>query len=93
MELPDGFEFGFVETDEEVEELLKFHSIVHPEDDIEELRRQIDHLPGFGREMNYFIRDLDKGIIVTALNSIPFTWNYEDTWVGLVLSRNIEEKD
>jgi len=90
MELPDGFEFGVVESDEDLEELLKFHSIVHPNDDVEELRRQIDHLPGFGREMNYFIRDLDKGIIVTALNSIPFIWNYEDIqlrnlelgWVG-----------
>ena len=90
MELPDGFEFGLVETDEEVEELLKFHSIVHPDDDVEELRRQIDHLPGFEREMNYYIRDLDKGHIVTALNSIPSIWNYEDIplrnlelgWVG-----------
>jgi len=90
MELPDGFEFGVVESDEEVEELLKFHSIVHPDDDVEELRRQIDHLPGFSQEMNYYIRDLDKGIIVTALNSIPFIWNYEDIplrnlelgWVG-----------
>ncbi len=90
MELPDGFEFGFVKTDEEVEELLNFHAIVHPEDDREELRRQIDHLPGFGREMNYYIRDLDTGKIVTALNSIPFVWNYEDIplnnlelgWVG-----------
>lgn len=90
MDLPDGFEFGIIKTDEEVEELLKFHSIVHPEDDIEELRRQIDHLPGFSREMNYYIRDLDKNLIVSALNSIPFTWNYEDVplrnlelgWVG-----------
>jgi len=90
LKLPDGFEFGIVESDEEVEELLKFHSIVHPNDDVEELRRQIDHLPGFGREKNYYIRDLDKGIIVTALNSIPFIWNYEDIplrnlelgWVG-----------
>jgi len=90
MKLPDGFEFGIVKTDEEVEELLKFHSIVHPDDDTEELRRQIDHLPGFSREMNYYIRDLDKGIIVSALNSIPGVWNYEDIplqnlelgWVG-----------
>jgi hypothetical protein len=90
MELPDGFEFGFVKTDEEVEELLNFHAIVHPEDDREELRRQIERLPGFGREMNYYIRDLDTGKMVTALNSIPFVWNYEDIplnnlelgWVG-----------
>jgi len=90
MELPDGFEFGFVETDEDVEELIKFHSIVHPDDDKEVLPRQIEHLPGFGREMNYFIRNLDKGVMVTVLNSIPHTWNYEDIplrnlelgWVG-----------
>ena len=90
MELPDGFEFGFVETDEDVEELVKFHSIVHPKDDIGVLPRQIANLPGFGREKNYFIRDLDKGIIVSSLNAIPFTWNYEDVplrnlelgWVG-----------
>ncbi|MGY5880931.1 MAG: GNAT family N-acetyltransferase [Candidatus Thorarchaeota archaeon] len=90
MELPDGFEFGFVETDEDVEELVKFHSIVHPEDDVGVLPRQIANLPGFGREMNYFIRDLDKGIIVSTLNAIPFIWNFEDIplrnlelgWVG-----------
>ncbi|MGY5860332.1 MAG: GNAT family N-acetyltransferase [Candidatus Thorarchaeota archaeon] len=90
MELPDGFEFGFVENDEEVEELIKFHSIVHPQDDIAVLPRQIVNLPGFGREMNYFIRDLDKGIIVSTLSAIPSTWNYEDIplrnlelgWVG-----------
>jgi hypothetical protein len=90
MDLPDGFEFGIVKTDEEVEELLKFHAIVHPDDDTEELRRQIDHLPGFSREMNYYIRDLDKDLIVSALNSIPSIWNYENIplqnlelgWVG-----------
>lgn len=90
MNLPDGFEFGIIQTDEEIEELLKFHSIVHPDDDPEELRRQIDHLPGFSREMNYYIRDTDKGLIVSSLNSIPSIWMYEDVslrnlelgWVG-----------
>ncbi len=90
MNLSDGFEFRIVQTDEEVEELLKFHSIVHPDDDTGELRRQIDHLPGFSREMNYYIRDLDKDLIVSALNSIPSIWNYENIplrnlelgWVG-----------
>ena len=48
MKLPDGYEFSTVETDEDVEELLKFHSIVHPDDDLNELRRQIYQLPGFG---------------------------------------------
>ena len=90
MEVPDGFEFGYVETDEELEEFLKFQSLVHPDDDVEELRRQIELLPAFTREMNYYIRDLDTGHIVSALNSIPSTWNYEDIplknlelgWVG-----------
>ena len=90
MDLPDGFEFGIVQTDDEVEELLEFQSIVHSDDDSEELRRQIDSIPGFGREMNYYIRDLDKNKIVSALNSIPFIWHYEDIplrnlelgWVG-----------
>ena len=90
MNLPDGFEFRIVQTDEEVDELLNFHSIVHPDDDTGELTRQIDHLPGFSKEMNYYIRDLDKDLIVSALNSIPGIWNYEDIplqnlelgWVG-----------
>ncbi|MFW9844052.1 MAG: GNAT family N-acetyltransferase, partial [Candidatus Thorarchaeota archaeon] len=87
---PDGFEFGFIETDEDVKDLVKFHSLVHPEDDPEVLPRQIANLPGFGREMNYVIRDLDKGTIVSTLNAIPHVWNYEDIrlrnlelgWVG-----------
>ncbi len=90
MNLPDGFEFRIVQTDDEVAELLEFHSLVHPNDDVQELRRQIEQLPGFGREMNYYIRDLNKNKIVSALNSIPFVWNYEDIplrnlelgWVG-----------
>ena len=90
MDLPDGFEFGCIETDEDIEELVKFHSIVHPDDDPEVLPRQIANLPGFGRDMNYIIRDIDKGIIVSTLNAIPHLWNYEDIplrnlelgWVG-----------
>jgi len=90
MDLPDGFEFGIIQTDDDVEELLEFHSIVHPNDDVQELHRQIEQLPGFGREMNYYIRDINKNKIVSALNSIPFIWNYEDIplrnlelgWVG-----------
>lgn len=57
MKLPDGYKFGTVETDEELEELIKFHTIVHPDDDPDELRRQINKLPGFGRELNFYIRD------------------------------------
>ena len=90
MKLPDGYEFGTIETDEEVEELLKFHTIVHPDDDPDELRRQINKLPGFGRELNFCIRDTAKNEIVCALNAIPGVWCYEDVplknlelgWVG-----------
>ena len=90
VKLPDGYKFSTVETDEDVEELLKFHSIVHPDDDPDELRRQIYNLPGFGKELNFYIRDTDKNEIVCALNAIPGTWYYEDVplrnlelgWVG-----------
>lgn len=90
MSLPDGFELGIVKTDEELEELVEFNSIVHREDDPEELRRMINYFPGFKREMNYFIRDLDKGKIVSSANAIPSIWMYEDIslrnlelgWVG-----------
>jgi hypothetical protein len=90
VKLPDGYEFGSVETDEELEELLSFHTIVHPDDDPDELRRQINKLPGFGRKLNFYIRDKAKNVIVCALNAIPSTWYYEDVplrnlelgWVG-----------
>jgi hypothetical protein len=83
--LPDGLEFGIVKTDEELEELIKFNSTIHEPQDGEELRRIIDLLPHFGREMNYFIRDTDKGIFVSSLNAIPSVWGY----AGLPL-RNLE---
>jgi GNAT superfamily N-acetyltransferase len=83
--LPDGLEFGTVETDEELEELITFNSTIHEPQDGEELRRIIDNLPGFGREMNWFIRDSDKGVIVSTLNGIPSTWAY----AGIPL-RNLE---
>jgi hypothetical protein len=90
VKLPDGYEFGTVETDEEVEELLKFHTIVHPDDAPDELRRQINKLPGFGRKLNFYIRDTAENEIVCALNAIPSVWHYEDVplqnlelgWVG-----------
>lgn len=74
--LPDGLEFGTVETEEELEELIKFNSIIHGPQDGESLRRIIGNLPGFGREMNWFVRDSDKGMIVSSLNGIPSTWAY-----------------
>jgi len=85
MKLPDGYEFGVVRTDEDLEELISFNSMVHDDDDAEELRRQIEKLPGFGRELNFFIRDVDKSIIVTSLNAIPSVWAYEG-----VLLQNLE---
>jgi hypothetical protein len=76
--LPDGLEFGTIETDEELEELIKFNSTIHEPQDGEELRRIIENLPGFGREMNWFVRDVDKGVIVSTLNGIPSTWAYAE---------------
>ncbi|MHA2142220.1 MAG: GNAT family N-acetyltransferase [Candidatus Thorarchaeota archaeon] len=83
--LPDGLEFGIVETDDELEELIKFNSSIHEPQDGEELRRIIDLLPGFSREMNFYIRDSDKGVFVSSLNAIPSVWSY----AGIAL-RNLE---
>ncbi len=90
LDLPEGFEFGVVETDEELEELIGFNELIHSDDDPEELRRVIENLPGFGRELNFFLKDTDKGEIVCSLNAIPCQWLYEDAllnnlelgWVG-----------
>ncbi|MHA2379075.1 MAG: GNAT family N-acetyltransferase [Candidatus Thorarchaeota archaeon] len=84
MDLPEGFEFLTAETEQDLEDILDFNSKVH-EDDPQELRRVIENLPGFGLEMNYFIRDVDTGMIVSAMNAIPSTWAYE----GIPL-RNLE---
>jgi predicted acetyltransferase len=89
LELPDGFEFCTAKTEQDLDDIIEFNSKVH-EDDPEELRRVIENLPGFGLEMNYFIRDTDKGMIVSAMNAIPSTWAYEGVplrnlelgWVG-----------
>ncbi|MHA1902790.1 MAG: hypothetical protein ACXADL_09675 [Candidatus Thorarchaeota archaeon] len=85
MNLPDGFEFGIVETDEEEDELIKFNENIHRPEDAKFLKRILDNLPNFGRERNYYVRDLDKGIIVSSINSIPSTWDYD----GVAL-RNLE---
>ncbi|MFW9925358.1 MAG: GNAT family N-acetyltransferase [Candidatus Thorarchaeota archaeon] len=85
MIVPEGYEFGFVKTDEELKEILEFHSRIHPNDDIEELKRQIEHLPGFGKELNFFLRDVQTGMIVSSLNAIPGIWSY----AGIPL-RNLE---
>ncbi|MFW9888293.1 MAG: GNAT family N-acetyltransferase [Candidatus Thorarchaeota archaeon] len=83
--LPDGFEFGVVKTDDELEELIKFNSSIHEPQGGVELRRIIELLPGFGRELNFFIRDTDKRLIVSSLNAIPSVWSY----AGVPL-RNLE---
>ncbi len=90
LEMPKGFEFGTVETDEDLEDLLRFNKTVHQDDDPEELRRMIENLPGFERNHNLFIRDLDSGKIVSSINAIPSIWMYEHIpiknlemgWVG-----------
>ncbi|MGY5865202.1 MAG: GNAT family N-acetyltransferase [Candidatus Thorarchaeota archaeon] len=90
MKIPEGYKFGFVQTDEELEELLAFHAKVHPDDDPEELKRQIEQLPRFGRKLNFFLRDVESGMIVSSLNAIPGTWSYDGVslrnlelgWVG-----------
>ncbi len=85
LNLPDGFEFGIVQTDDELEELLSFNATMHEPTDAELLKRLIENLPNFSREMNYYIRDTDKGIIVATINSIPSIWEYD----GIPL-RNLE---
>lgn len=76
MELPDGFEIGVAQSEEEVEELVDFNATIHNRGDAESLRHLIDHLPNFSSEMNFYIRDTDKDIIVSSLNAIPSTWDY-----------------
>ncbi len=90
MELLGGFEFGVVKSKADIEELIKFNAVVHVDDDPEEIRRQIDNLPNLDRESNFYIRDLDKGIIVSTASAIPSVWMYENIplsnlelgWVG-----------
>jgi hypothetical protein len=85
MKVPEGYTFGYVQTDEELEELLTFHEGIFPDEDPEELRRLIERLPGFGRESNFFLRDADSGMIASSLNAIPSIWSYD----GIPL-RNLE---
>ncbi len=77
LNLPDGFEFGVVETDEEVEELIAFNAHIHEDTSAEVLERWLEHLPGFSPEMNYYIRDSSTGKIVSSVNAIPSIWNYD----------------
>lgn len=83
--LPDGFEIGIVQSDEEINELIDFNAAIHNRNDAEVLRRLIDKLPDFSPEMNFYVRDTDKDIIVSSLNAIPSTWDYDG-----VLLKNLE---
>ncbi|MHA1906845.1 MAG: GNAT family N-acetyltransferase [Candidatus Thorarchaeota archaeon] len=78
LDLPEGFEFGIIETDEELEELIAFNAIIHDQNAGDFLKRIIENLPGFRREMNYVIRDSTTETIVACINSIPSTWAYEN---------------
>jgi hypothetical protein len=88
--LPDNIELDVVKTDDELEELIEFNAQVHHEDDPEELRRVLENLPGFSREMNFYARDTNTGKIVSSLNAIPSMWSYDGVpirnlelgWVG-----------
>jgi len=77
LNVPDGFEFCVIETDDDVEELITFNALVHEPDAGDLLKRLLDHLPGFRRDMNYVIRDKEVDTIVACINSIPNTWSYE----------------
>ena len=85
LNVPDSFEFGVVETDEELEELIKFNATIHEPTDGAFLKRLIENLPQFGREMNFYIRDSEKGHIVSSINAIPSIWEYD----GIAL-KNLE---
>ncbi|MBS3794072.1 MAG: GNAT family N-acetyltransferase [Candidatus Thorarchaeota archaeon] len=76
-EVSDGFEIGIVQSDTEVDELVEFNAKVHNRGDAVALRHLIKNLPDFSREMNFYIRDTDKDMIVSSLNAIPSTWDYD----------------
>ena len=76
LKMPEGFEFGIVETDEELEELIRLNNEIHDSSAGKMLRRLIENLPGFGRELNFFIRDTNNGEIVASTNAIPCNWSY-----------------
>ncbi|MFW9918078.1 MAG: GNAT family N-acetyltransferase [Candidatus Thorarchaeota archaeon] len=83
--LPEGFEFCAVETDDELEEIIRFNRDLHDPWDGDLLRRFIEHLPDFRRDLNFYIRDTENGMIVSSMNAIPCTWTY----AGIPL-RNLE---
>ena len=82
---PNGFELGVVQSDEDVEELIIFNTLLHNELIAGFLKRRIDHLPEFERRMNFFVRENETGQIVSAMSAVPSTWEYD----GIPL-RNLE---
>ena len=85
LSVPEGFELGFVKSDDEVDELIKFNTTIHNELIASYLERRLEQLPDFTRELNYYIRNLDTGEIVSSLSAVPNTWEYD----GIPL-RNLE---
>jgi predicted acetyltransferase len=77
LNLPEGLEFDIIKTDDDLEELIAFNAIIHDPNAGEFLKRNIENLPGFRREMNYVIRDSSTGAIVACINGIPSTWAYQ----------------
>lgn len=85
MNIPEGFEFSTIETEDDVEELIAFNAKIHDQDAGVFLERILEKLPGFQRDMNYIIRDSTTGEIVACINAIPSTWTYDG-----VLLQNLE---
>ncbi len=85
IRLPDGFEFCIADNDKDVEDLIEFNTVIHNELIAAFLKRRMDHLPGFKRNMNFFIRKSDTGQIISAISAIPTAWEYD----GIIL-RNLE---
>jgi len=85
LKVPDGLEFGFAETQAEIDEVVQFQKEIFGESYGNFLTRLIGHLPGFKNEMNPFIRDSDSGKIVSSVVAFPSDWSYDG-----VIIRNLE---
>jgi len=85
LNVPDGFEFGFAETDTEIDETVQFNVEIFGESYGKMLRRFLENIPGFESEMNSFIRDSDSGKIISSLVAFPCNWSYD----GITI-RNLE---
>ncbi len=85
LNAPEGFEFGFAETDVQITEVVQFHTDIFGESYGKFLRRLIDNHPGFRNRMSPFIRDLDSGKIISSVVAFPSDWSYD----GIII-RNLE---